>query len=139
MVGTVLLVDDEELVVDVTKKKLLQQGISVIGVNDGEQAIKVLREGPVDLIVLDIEMPQMNGYAFLYERKKIPGAENIPIIVLTAYDSMEPIFCRHGISAYLVKPVRFQDLLSRIMEILAEKTARNLFVPAAPEKTSAPD
>jgi CheY-like chemotaxis protein len=74
----------------------------------------------VDLIILDIEMPKMNGYAFLAERKKIPGAENIPVLVLTAYPSMEPIFRRNGVRDYLTKPLRFQELLAKIQEILAE-------------------
>ncbi|MBF0619014.1 MAG: response regulator [Candidatus Omnitrophica bacterium] len=119
MSKTILVVDDEEVVVDITKKKLMQDGFSVIGVNDGEAAIEVLKQGLVDLIILDVEMPKMNGYTFIAERKKIAGAENIPIIVLTAYDSMEPIFKRHGIKGYLQKPATFQELRDKINAVLA--------------------
>ena len=118
MPKTILIVDDEDIVVDITKRKLTQEGYLVIGVGDGEKALQVLREGLVDLIVLDVEMPNMNGYTFLTEREKIPGALSVPVIVLTAYDSMEPIFKRHGIRAYLQKPLKFQDLLAKIREIL---------------------
>jgi len=118
MSKTILVIDDEDIVVDITRRKLTQEGMAVIGVSDGEAALQVLREGPVDLIILDIEMPKMNGYNFIAERKKIPGAEKIPVIVLTAYDSMEPIFHRHGIQAYLTKPIKFQDLLVKIKEVL---------------------
>jgi CheY-like chemotaxis protein len=120
MSGTVLVIDDEEIVVDITKRKLTQEGYAVIGVGDGEAALQVLREGAVSLIILDIEMPKLNGYNFIAERKKIPGAEKIPVIVLTAYDSMEPIFRRHGIQAYLTKPIKFLDLLAKIKEVLGE-------------------
>ncbi|NTV30252.1 MAG: response regulator, partial [Candidatus Omnitrophica bacterium] len=110
MPKTILIADDEEVVLDITKRKLKQEGFSVIAVTDGEDALRVLQEGPVDLILLDIEMPKMNGYNFISERQKIPGADKIPVIVLTAYNTMEPIFRRHGVSDYLTKPIRFQDL-----------------------------
>ncbi len=121
MPQTILVVDDEELVVDITRKKLTQEGLFVIGVHDGEAALQVLREGPVDLIILDVEMPKMNGYAFLAERKKIPGAEKAAVIMLTAYESMEPIFRRNGVDDYLIKPIRFQDLLRKILEVLSAR------------------
>jgi two-component system response regulator SaeR len=120
MPKSILLVDDEEIILDITKRKLVQEGFLVIGVKDGEEAIKALMQGLVDLIILDIEMPKMNGYAFLAERKKIPGAEGIPVLVLTAYPSMEPIFRRNGVRDYLTKPLRFQELLAKVQEILAE-------------------
>lgn len=116
----ILIVDDEEIVVDVMKRKLAQEGFLPIGVMDGAAALKVLQEGAVDLILLDVEMPQVNGYAFLNERKKIPGAEDIPVIVLTAYESMEPIFRRNGVKEYLTKPLRFQDLLDKVRKVLEE-------------------
>jgi DNA-binding response OmpR family regulator len=115
---TILIVDDEELVVDITKRKLAQEGYLALGAKDGEEALQALREGLVDLILLDVEMPRMNGYSFLTERKKIPNAENIPVIVLTAYDSMEPIFRRNNVSAYLNKPLRFQDVLARVKDVI---------------------
>jgi DNA-binding response OmpR family regulator len=118
MPKTILIVDDEELVVDITKRKLTQEGYQAITANNGEEALQVLQEGLVDLILLDVEMPKMNGYAFITERKKIPGAEVIPVIVLTAYDSMEPIFRRNNISAYLTKPLRFQEVLAKVKEIV---------------------
>ncbi len=118
MSKTILIVDDEEIVVDITKRKLAQEGYLVIGVGDGEAALQVLREGRVDLIVLDVEMPNMNGYTFMIERAKIPGASDAPVIVLTAYDSMEPILKRHNIAAYLQKPLQFKDLLVKIRDVL---------------------
>lgn len=123
MPKTILVIDDEEIVVDIIRRKLTQEGFAIIGVDNGEAALKVLSEGPVDLILLDVEMPKMNGYNFIAERRNIPGASRAPVIVLTAYDSMEPIFRRHGISAYLTKPIKFQDLLAKIKELLGETPA----------------
>lgn len=127
---TILVVDDEELVLDISKRKLVQAGYAAIGVSDGEAALQVLREGPVDLIILDIEMPRLNGYNFISERAKIPGAGGVPVIVLTAYESMEPIFRRHGIRGYLVKPVKFQDLLRKVREVIGEPDPRGVPLPS---------
>ncbi len=117
----ILVVDDESLVVDITKKKLEQQGFTAIGACDGEAAMEILKEGLVDLIVMDVEMPRMNGYEFLSERKKVPGGESIPVIMLTAYNTVEPIFRRKGVKDFLLKPVRFQDLLSCVLKVLSER------------------
>ena len=118
MPKTILIVDDEEMVVDMARRKLVQEGYLAIGAGNGEEALKVLGDGLVDLIILDVEMPKMNGYMFLTELKNIPGAENIPVIMLTAYDAMEPIFRRHNAADYLTKPVRFQELMTRIHRVL---------------------
>lgn len=131
MEKTILVVDDEEVVVDITKRKLTQEGYLVIGVHDGESALQVLREGTVDLIVLDVEMPKMNGYTFISERAKIPGGDKVPVIMVTAYESMEPIFKRHGISAYLNKPLKFSDLLSKIKEVLSAGEMAGMVKPGA--------
>ncbi len=119
MAKTILIVDDEELVVDIAKRKFGNEGFLTIGVHDGESALKVIKEGPVDLIILDVEMPHMNGYSFLNERKKIPGADKAPVIMLTAYGSMEPIFRRNGVVEYMIKPVRFQELLDKVNKVLS--------------------
>ncbi len=118
MKKTILIVDDEEVALDISRRKLIQAGYSAIGVTDGEKALQVLREGPVDLIVLDVEMPNMNGYTFLTERKKIVSGDNAPVIILTAYDSLEPIFKRHGVRAYLRKPLTLPDLVAKVKEVI---------------------
>jgi DNA-binding response OmpR family regulator len=124
MQKTILIVDDEQMVVDITRRKLEREGYLVLGVYDGEQALKVLRDALVDLIILDVEMPVMNGYVFLSERKKIMGADEIPVIMLTAYGFMEPIFRRNGVADYLTKPLRFDDLIAKIRSVLAFTDAK---------------
>lgn len=118
MSKTILIADDEEIVLDITKRKLTQEGYLVIAVKDGEMALEVLKQGLVDLIILDVEMPKMNGYTFLNERKKIPGADGVPVIVLTAYDSMEPIFRRNNVQAYLTKPLSFHEVLEKVRGVI---------------------
>ena len=77
-----------------------------------------LKEKIPQLIILDIQMPKMNGYTFIMEKSKIPEYVSIPVIVLTAYNEMEPLFKRHGVRAYLLKPLKLQELLDRVVEAI---------------------
>jgi CheY-like chemotaxis protein len=120
MPKTVLLVDDEVVVVDIAKRKLDQMGYTVLTAHDGEQAVEILRTARPDLIVLDVQMPKMNGYTFLTELRKNSSQDvaSIPVIMVTAYAETNPIFNRHGVIAYLLKPLKLQELLDKIQEVL---------------------
>lgn len=120
MSKTVLLVDDETIVVDIAKRKLDTLGYNVLTANDGEQAMELLKTTQPDLIVLDVQMPKMNGYEFLTELRKHlnPAVASTPVIVVTAYAETNPIFVRHGIKAYLLKPLKLQELLDKVQEFL---------------------
>ena len=118
MPKSILIVDDEPIVVEISKRKLQERGYEVVTAYDGEQALKSLKEKVPDLILLDIQMPKMNGYTFMMEKAKTPAFVNIPVIVLTAYNEMEALFKRHGIKAYLLKPLKLQELLDRVIEVL---------------------
>ena len=63
-------------------------------------------------------MPRMNGYTFVFELKKIPGAAAIPIIVLTAKDGMAEIFKIEGVKEYVTKPFQPEALLTNIKKHL---------------------
>ncbi len=114
----VMVVDDEEIVVEISKRKLMERGYDVLVALDGEQALEVLKSKIPDLILLDIQMPKMNGYTFVMEKNKVPEYVNIPVIVLTAYGEMEPLLKRHGISSYLLKPLKLQELLDKVQETI---------------------
>ena len=118
MVKTILIVDDEEVVVDIAKRKLLDLGFEVLTAGDGEFALTQLNWKIPDLILLDIQMPKMNGYTFLMEKDKNPSFANVPIIVITAYSGMEALFKRHHVTHYLLKPLKLQELLDKVVEIL---------------------
>jgi len=118
MPKTILVVDDETVVVEISKRKLEDIGYEVNTASNGNEAFASLKTKIPDLIVLDIQMPQMNGYTFIMEKVKIPEYENIPVIVLTAYNEMEPLFKRHNVSDYLLKPLKLQDLIDRIVGII---------------------
>lgn len=114
----ILVVDDEPVVTEIAKRKLQAQGYEVTTAADGQEALDALAVKVPDLILLDVQMPKMNGYTFMMEKAKNEAWVNIPVIVLTAYNEMEPIFRRHKINAYLLKPLKLQDLITKVAEII---------------------
>lgn len=63
-------------------------------------------------------MPRMDGYTFIMTKASDPQLAPIPVVVLTANEKTEPIFKRHGVKAYLIKPLDTQDLFDKIGAIL---------------------
>ena len=114
----ILVVDDEPVIVEITRRKLEEMGFAVMTAHNGEEALARLKEKVPHLIILDVQMPKMNGYTFIMEKSKISAYEPIPVIVCTAYDEMEPLFKRHKIKAYLLKPIKLQELADKVIEVL---------------------
>lgn len=113
----ILIVDDDPLVVEICKHKLIQDGYTVLTATNGEEAFKALGAQKVDLIILDVQMPEMDGYTFILEKAKIPDYADIPVLVLTTLGEVEPIFKRHGVKGYLLKPLNIQELFNKVLQI----------------------
>lgn len=113
---TLLIVDDEPVITEISKRKLENLGYKVVTAANGEEALHALGAHSFDLIVLDIEMPKMNGYSFLIEKSKNMIWKDIPLIVLTAYNEMEPIFRRHQVVDYILKPFHLEYLIVKIVQ-----------------------
>jgi DNA-binding response OmpR family regulator len=120
MAKKILVVDDDPVELRLLESRLTANGYEVILAHDGYEGLEVLKKESADLIVLDVEMPEMNGYTFLLEMKKIEAYKNIPVIVLTAHEENRPIFARRGILNYMVKPVNFEKLLTLITSLIAK-------------------
>lgn len=118
MSKTILVVDDEPVIVEIARRKLEEVGFEVVTARDGQEAMACLKKKTPHLIILDVQMPKMDGYAFMMEKSKVPEYESIPVIVATAHQETEPLFQRHGIRAYLLKPLKLQELLDKVSEIL---------------------
>ena len=114
MPKTILVVDDDLVVDKVLESRLKKKGFKVVVSIDGEGALKRLEQIIPDLIILDIQMPNMNGYTFLLELRKIKKFDQVPIIVLTSHDEMEPIFKRNGVKDYVLKPLNFDALFKKM-------------------------
>ncbi|MBF0532276.1 MAG: response regulator [Candidatus Omnitrophica bacterium] len=125
MAQKILIIDDERVNLSLVKFTLAEKGYAVSQAVDGEEGIaKVQSESP-DLIILDVQMPRMNGYEFMGALKSLQGAQITPVIMLTANETMEGMFKLEGARAYFVKPVNMAAFLSKVKEILsAEKSGQ---------------
>ncbi|MDO8675975.1 MAG: response regulator [Candidatus Omnitrophota bacterium] len=118
MSKTILVVDDEPVIVEIARRKLEEVGFEVMTARDGQEAMACLQKKTPHLIILDVQMPKMDGYAFMIEKSKVPEYESIPVIVATAHQETAPLFERHGIRTYLLKPLKLQELLDKVAEVL---------------------
>ena len=114
MAKKILVIDDDPTLIKVVQPFLEAHGFAVTVAVDGEQGIEHIKAEKPDLIVLDVHMPKMNGYTFIFEMKKLTGAKTIPIIVLTAKEGMAEIFKVEGVKEYITKPFQPEQLLSNI-------------------------
>jgi DNA-binding response OmpR family regulator len=118
MPKSILIADDDRTLTKLLRKYLEDNDFEVIVANDGEEALQKLEHTRPDLIVLDIQMPKVNGYSFLFEMRKLEQSARIPVIILTCKEEMEEIFRVEGVKEYIVKPVRYEDLLEKIRKHL---------------------
>ena len=118
MSKTVLVVDDDRLNTTLVKFALKEARYSVVTAIDGREALEAVRNARPDLIILDIQMPQMSGFEFMNELKSLPSGGDIPVIMLTANENMQDIFFSEGVKGYFVKPVDTVALLSKVKAVV---------------------
>lgn len=114
-----MVVDDDQVNVKLTKARLEGEGYEVVVATDGDVGLEKAQSEKPDLIILDVEMPRMNGYTFMSQLIKIEGIKHIPVIVLTAHNDMQPIFKLKGVRDYVVKPINFDKLLEKLNQCLS--------------------
>jgi CheY-like chemotaxis protein len=111
----ILIVDDEPDFAMLLKKRLEANGYGVAIATNGNEGLKQIKANRPDVILLDILMPEKDGYTMLQEMKRDESINKIPVIVVTAKPYMKDLFAIEGIHDYLIKPVDDDDLLLRIM------------------------
>ncbi len=116
----ILVVDDESDIRDVLKDALEQLGHFVQTATNGREGLQRLMDHPVDLVLLDMRMPVMNGYEMLQSLRTTLRSE-VPVIILTGYASLDSMFkCTElGVNGYLPKPFRLDELEAKISACLA--------------------
>lgn len=118
MIKTILLVEDDKNQLLLYKQELSLEGYNIITAQDGQEAIKKVKEHTPDLIVMDINMPKMNGIEsmgrILSEHKKIP------IIINTAYGSYKDDFMSWSADAYIIKSSDLTELKDKIKELIGK-------------------
>jgi len=111
---TILVVDDNKAILDFLVLLLSKQQFAAIGASSGRQCLQIVQSRHVDLVILDVMMPVMDGLEVCQELKKL--APSIPIILLTARDDMmtRAAAMDLGVSEFVAKPVNNRDLLARV-------------------------
>lgn len=114
--ATVLIADDSLVVRAVVREHLEQEDYHVVEAVDGRAAVQQCREDPPDVVLLDIEMPGLDGYQVLAELKGEPGLADIPVVFLTSRVGMDDVVAglRGGAHDYLRKPFEAAELLARV-------------------------
>lgn len=116
-----LLVDDNVALRTIVKEYFVrQEDVEVVGVaSDGNEAIEVLKKVPVDIVLLDIIMPKVDGFTALEEMRKLQLPKEPDVIVLSAMGQEDIVrrVCEYGVKYYMVKPFDLAVLHKRIREI----------------------
>lgn len=124
--ASILVVDDNPRNLQLISTLLAKSGYKVSAVNSGIKAIKFVREKKPDLILLDVMMPEMNGYETCNQIRLDPEAEEIPIIFLTAKSEIEDIITgfKQGAVDYITKPFKSEEVLIRLKTHLQLQASR---------------
>ena len=115
-----LLVEDDEFSRDMLSRRLERQGFQTIVAADGREALNAARQHRPDLILMDLDMPVMDGHTAIRALKNDPRTFKIPIVVLSAHSSSEDVHqaLSAGCRSFETKPIVLNRLLERIAEIL---------------------
>lgn len=117
----VLCIDDEPGVVELINLILKPQNIQVEGANSGEEGLRIMREDPPDAVLLDIMMPEMDGWEVYKQMRADNSLKEIPVIIVTARNSsFEEVIAREraGVNDYVTKPFLPNELRKSLTEVL---------------------
>ncbi len=114
----ILVVDDQAHIRRLYEYTLEKNGYQPYAAGDGEEALKLMDSTHIDLVILDLMMPTMDGYTFLKTMRS--GGSNIPVLIITARDSAEDIRKSFtlGTDDYMVKPVDEVEMILRVRALL---------------------
>jgi len=138
---SILVVDDEEQVLNLTERILSREGYNVLTASNGKEAIKIFREksDEISAVLLDLTMPGMDGEEIFLEIRKI--RENACVILSSGYDKHEVFnhFKGKGLAGFIQKPYSPESLLNKLKELIPQKwrTKLLIYTPACKIETYA--
>jgi DNA-binding response OmpR family regulator len=121
----VVCVEDEPEMIDLYRLILSRRGFEVIGANGGREGLEVIRTHNPDLVLLDLMMPDMDGWEVYKQLKADKHTNDIPVIVVTAKaQSIDKVLGLHiaQVDDYISKPFSPQELLDSVEKVLARRT-----------------
>ncbi len=126
---TILMVDDNQDLLDIFADLLTAKGnYTVVTATNGALALERCMETQPDCVIIDVKMPELDGYQLVRALRGDPATEHIPLIILSAMaqDRDKLIGTLSGVDRYLVKPVTPLELIAIIQEVLATDAAERL-------------
>ena len=116
----VLIAEDDHLIAEVVKHRLEQEGFEIFHYPDGVSALTGAQETPVDLAIIDVKMPEMDGFELLRRLKMLPSYAHTPIMMLTSMGREKDIVrgFKLGADDYVLKPFSIVELLARVHRLL---------------------
>ena len=117
---TILVVDDDPDNCTIVVHLLERQGYHTRTAYSGPDALAIVRTEPVDLVLLDVMMPEMDGFQVCSALRELEPGKTLPIILLTAWDDIDARLgaMHHGASEFLTKPVNKHELIARVQSQL---------------------
>lgn len=130
MTFSIMIVDDSLPMRGVLKKTLRAAGYGAsefLEAENGEHALEMVGQGPVDIIITDFNMPVMNGLELIRAMKEHPGARSIPVIVVSTEGSIEKVteIINEGAAGYVKKPFSPEQIRDLLVELLGEPSDEN--------------
>jgi two-component system chemotaxis response regulator CheY len=118
--GTVLIIDDDASILEMVSEVLVSEGYKTLGARDGKEALGVLERARPHVILLDMRMPVMDGWAFASALRK-RGQQAPPVIVMTAAEDARRWAAEISAQGYLEKPFDLDDLLAVVKRFAEQK------------------
>ena len=122
MAARILLVDDNTTNLQVLFQALAPEGYELLVAQSGEQALSTVAETTLDLILLDIKMPGIDGFETFRRMRADESTAGIPVVFLSAHANVESIAEADAIGAegYFTKPFQFDEIMAKVKEIVGE-------------------
>lgn len=120
MAKTILSVDDSASIRQMVKLTLTGAGYDVVEAADGREGLAKVRAGGIDMVLTDLNMPNMDGISMIREMRTLPSCKGMPIIFLTSEsdDAKKGEAKAAGATAWIVKPFQKEQLLNVVKKVL---------------------
>src|SRR5512137_576013 len=125
IVKRILCIEDDQEMIDLIRLILNRRGFVVKGANGGKEGLEQIRKDRPDLVLLDLMMPDMDGWEVYQQMKADESTKDIPVIVVTAKaQSIDKVLGLHiaKVDDYIAKPFSPQDLMSSVEKVLKSKS-----------------
>jgi len=121
--STVLIVDDSSALREMVAGLLINAGMTILEAKDGAEAQKKMETSPPDLVVLDIVMPNMNGYELCRWIKNNPTTQDVPVVICSSKGEEFDRYwgMKQGADAYIAKPFRPDEMVETVKQLLRSK------------------